>query len=138
MARKHKMPKLILIILVIIAMLSVLLAFYNLKVALTFILVLLTVPLTLYVQLRIIRFLIRPVRFKPHADIPDSIRFQIYGRANNKCENPDCSYIGPPLQIHHIDKDPSNNELHNLIAVCPHCHKRIRRGKISIRLYQDG
>lgn len=35
------------------------------------------------------------------------------------------------LQIHHIDGDPSNNALENLLVVCASCHTKITRGVIS-------
>lgn len=34
------------------------------------------------------------------------------------------------FQIHHIDENPSNNELVNLILVCPNCHSKITKGDI--------
>ena len=46
-----------------------------------------------------------------------------------KCENPECGlseWHGKPikLQIHHIDGDHFNNELSNLIILCPNCHSQ--------------
>jgi hypothetical protein len=35
------------------------------------------------------------------------------------------------FQIHHIDENPSNNELNNLILVCPNCHSKITKNDIS-------
>jgi len=35
------------------------------------------------------------------------------------------------LQIHHIDSDPSNNVLENLLVVCATCHTKITGGVIS-------
>ncbi|MCC6516169.1 MAG: HNH endonuclease [Chitinophagales bacterium] len=35
------------------------------------------------------------------------------------------------FQIHHIDENPSNNELANLLLVCPTCHSKITKGDIS-------
>lgn len=37
-----------------------------------------------------------------------------------------CAYCGEKnrkiLQIHHIDHDPSNNDIHNLVLICVWCH----------------
>lgn len=33
-----------------------------------------------------------------------------------------CRVRGRPVQIHHIDEDPSNNDLSNLVALCLDCH----------------
>ena len=35
------------------------------------------------------------------------------------------------LQVHHIDSDPTNNILENLIIVCATCHTKITGGVIS-------
>ncbi len=35
------------------------------------------------------------------------------------------------LQVHHIDGDPSNNDLENLIVVCSNCHGKITEGVTS-------
>jgi hypothetical protein len=35
------------------------------------------------------------------------------------------------LQVHHIDSDPSNNVLENLLVVCATCHTKITGGLIS-------
>ncbi|GMN11573.1 hypothetical protein MTsPCn9_25490 [Croceitalea sp. MTPC9] len=42
------------------------------------------------------------------------------------CTNDDVGHF----QIHHIDVDPSNNEFHNLLLVCPTCHSKISKEEI--------
>lgn len=44
------------------------------------------------------------------------------------CENEDVGHF----QIHHIDDDPSNNVVNNLILICPNCHSKITKGDISL------
>ena len=46
---------------------------------------------------------------------------------NNKCSR--CgwgeinTYTGKvPLQVHHIDGNPNNNDISNLALLCPNCH----------------
>jgi 5-methylcytosine-specific restriction endonuclease McrA len=41
-----------------------------------------------------------------------------------------CRIRGKPIQIHHIDENPSNNEQSNLAVVCFDCHRetQIRGG----------
>lgn len=68
---------------------------------------------------------------KIRVPVPSSIRQQVYDRSGSRCEHPRCSYSGKP-HIHHIDEDPSNNSLNNLIAVCPNCHSRIHDGAFSV------
>ena len=41
-------------------------------------------------------------------------------RDGDKCRK--CDTPGPGLDVHHIDGNPSNNELSNLITLCPTCH----------------
>ena len=36
------------------------------------------------------------------------------------------------IQFHHIDENPSNTTLENLIAVCPNCHSSIGEGLITM------
>jgi hypothetical protein len=74
----------------------------------------------------------RPVGFpKVRVSIPSNIRQQVYARSRGRCERPRCSY-GGKVHIHHIDENPSNNSLDNLIAVCPNCHSRIHDGAFSV------
>jgi len=55
---------------------------------------------------------------------------KLYQEANNRC--PFCCVADVAvLEIHHIDGDPSNNKIENLIVVCGNCHSKITRGEIS-------
>lgn len=62
--------------------------------------------------------------------VPEDKRNHILQRARYKCENPDCREDVRP-HIHHIDGDNSNNNLKNLIALCPNCHTRAHHGVYS-------
>ena len=51
------------------------------------------------------------------------------GLKENKCENPECGiteWHNKPIicQLHHIDGNPSNNSLENLMILCPNCHSQ--------------
>ncbi len=35
------------------------------------------------------------------------------------------------FQFHHIDENPENNEISNLLMLCPTCHSKITKGDIS-------
>jgi len=55
---------------------------------------------------------------------------KLYQEADNRC--PFCGFADVAvLEIHHIDGDPSNNKIENLIVVCGNCHSKITRGEIS-------
>jgi len=43
------------------------------------------------------------------------------------CHNDDVGHF----EIHHIDENPSNNEIGNLLLLCPICHSKITKGDIS-------
>lgn len=45
-----------------------------------------------------------------------------------------CGYntIKNILEVHHIDRDRTNNSPKNLIALCPNCHIMVHKGFISI------
>ncbi len=43
------------------------------------------------------------------------------------CQNQDVELF----ELHHIDENPENNNLSNLILICPNCHTKITKGDIS-------
>lgn len=49
---------------------------------------------------------------------------------NSTCPFCDNNEVGH-FQIHHIDENPENNELANLLLLCPTCHSKITKGDIS-------
>ena len=49
------------------------------------------------------------------------LREYVLGRADNRCENPNCTRR-VPLKIHHIDGNRNHNVPKNLIALCGTCH----------------
>lgn len=49
------------------------------------------------------------------------------------CQNDDVGHF----EIHHIDENPTNNEMGNLLLLCPTCHSKITKGDItSIDVYK--
>lgn len=50
--------------------------------------------------------------------LPENIKIEIIARSNNAC----CICQIPFIVIHHIDHNPSNNNLDNLIGLCPNHH----------------
>ena len=46
-------------------------------------------------------------------------------RCSKDCRNPKNSEM--VLQVHHIDENPGNNDLENLIPLCASCHLKIER-----------
>ena len=62
--------------------------------------------------------------------IPSMISKKVFQEAANCC--PFCKEAEvEALQIHHIDEEPTNNDLANLILVCASCHAKITHGAIS-------
>lgn len=55
--------------------------------------------------------------------IPESISAEILFLCRNTCCI--CGAQLVHLQIHHIDKDPSNNDIDNLIVLCLNCHANV-------------
>ena len=51
--------------------------------------------------------------------IPYKTRIIVKDIYNNRCAY---CYSTGKLQIHHLDRDPSNNVISNLILLCPECH----------------
>ncbi|SMD32755.1 HNH endonuclease [Reichenbachiella faecimaris] len=46
------------------------------------------------------------------------------------CDSSDVEHF----QIHHIDENPSNNNISNLLLICPTCHSKITKGDLD-RIY---
>lgn len=62
--------------------------------------------------------------------VPSLASKKVYQEADNRC--PFCAVADVAvLEIHHLDGNPSNNEVANLIVVCGNCHSKITRGEIS-------
>ena len=62
--------------------------------------------------------------------IPTMILKQVFQEAVSCCSFCDESSVAA-LEIHHLDEDPSNNTLENLLLVCATCHSKITHGVIS-------
>lgn len=58
------------------------------------------------------------------------LRAELQKEINSVCPFCDNGDVGH-FEIHHIDEDPSNNEITNLILLCPTCHSKITKGDIS-------
>ena len=66
----------------------------------------------------------------------DSIMYKkfIYERDGEKCSNCGWSEINDfsgkiPLELHHIDCNPDNNDIDNLQILCPNCHSLTKNWK---------
>jgi hypothetical protein len=55
--------------------------------------------------------------------IPTSVEKNVLARAHHCCQYPFC-WHHDNLQIHHIDKNPSNHGYYNLIVLCPNHHSQ--------------
>ena len=55
---------------------------------------------------------------------PDALK-QVLARSGGTCERCGTSLHGLRYHIHHKDMDPYNNELSNLLMLCPNCYSRI-------------
>lgn len=42
-----------------------------------------------------------------------------------------CNSRNASLHVHHIDGDTGNNSFHNLIPLCPKCHRKAESGQFS-------
>lgn len=57
---------------------------------------------------------------KSRTNIPTDVASEVMFSSNNTCCV--CQERGKPVQIHHIDEKPDNNDLHNLALLCLECH----------------
>jgi hypothetical protein len=80
---------------------------------------------------------------KQRTPIPEDIAAQVQFLSDRTCCV--CRKPGKPIQIHHIDENPSNNALDNLAVMCLACHDltQIRGGfgrkldAAQVKLYRD-
>jgi len=57
---------------------------------------------------------------KDRIPVPENVATLLMFRSDRTCCV--CHERGEPIQIHHIDEDPSNNQSDNLAVLCFHCH----------------
>lgn len=69
---------------------------------------------------------------KTRASIPkiNKVRAELQREVGSACPFCDNSEVGH-FEIHHIDENPSNNDMGNLLLLCPTCHSKITKGDIS-------
>jgi hypothetical protein len=69
--------------------------------------------------------------------ITAQLRREVVVEAGDRCAIPTCRQV--PIEVHHIDEDPTNNVFENLIALCPNCHARVTKDEIPaahVRMYK--
>ncbi|WP_199758353.1 HNH endonuclease [Flavobacterium microcysteis] len=74
---------------------------------------------------------IKPQTKKRRIPIAPKFKALLQKEINSKCPlcpNEDVGHF----EIHHIDENPENNNLENLLMLCPTCHSKITKGDISI------
>lgn len=60
--------------------------------------------------------------------LSDAKRKEVLEMNNYRCSV--CGYHSKSNQIHHMDNNPSNNQIENLIVFCYECHKKIHSRSI--------
>lgn len=61
----------------------------------------------------------------------NKVRAILQKEINSKCPNCGNTDVGH-FEIHHIDENPENNQIENLILLCPICHSKITKKDIKI------
>ena len=73
---------------------------------------------------------------KTRVEIPREVAARVLFLSDRTCCV--CRQEGKPVQIHHIDDDPSNNDLANLSVLCFDCHRETQiRGGFDRKLDAD-
>lgn len=73
---------------------------------------------------------------KKRTEIPKEIAARVLFLSDRTCCV--CRVYGKPVQIHHIDEDPSNHESDNLAVLCLDCHRDTQiRGGFDRKLDSD-
>ena len=71
-------------------------------------------------DLILVRRLAASMAKKDRTPVPDNVATLLMFRSDRTCCV--CHERGEPIQIHHIDEHPSNNDPDNLAVLCFHCH----------------
>ncbi|MFD0963240.1 HNH endonuclease [Pseudofulvibacter geojedonensis] len=68
---------------------------------------------------------------KKRVSIPkvSKVRAELQKEINSSCPFCESTDVGH-FQIHHINENPSDNSLNNLLLLCPTCHSKITKGDI--------
>jgi hypothetical protein len=53
-------------------------------------------------------------------NLSEEIKIEVIALSNNRC----CVCQTPFVQLHHIDGDPSKNDIDNIAPLCPNCHSQ--------------
>ena len=64
------------------------------------------------------------------------LTFDIYEKMTKKCSIKDCRF-SLTVDLHHIDKDKNNNNVSNLIGLCPSHHQLIHRYGYKLEQAED-
>ncbi|MCW3102430.1 MAG: nuclease [Bacteroidetes bacterium] len=67
---------------------------------------------------------------KKRITVPQKLVYELQKQIGSKCpfcDNDDVAHF----DTHHIDENPSNNNLENLLRLCKICHSKITKGDIS-------
>ncbi len=72
----------------------------------------------------------------PREPVPNAERQFVLARSKQRCENPDC-YNEVKPHIHHIDNDYENQNLSNLIMLCPNHHTEAHQDKWGNRILHN-
>lgn len=67
---------------------------------------------------------------KNRTSIPSKTRALLQKEINSVCPLCDDTNVDH-FEIHHIDEIPENNDISNLLMLCPICHSKITKGDIS-------
>ena len=75
---------------------------------------------------------------KTRTKIPkeNKVRAELQKEIHSKCPLCDNQDVGH-FEIHHIDEDPSNNEIINLLLICPICHSKITKNDITLEMVKS-
>ena len=68
----------------------------------------------------------RITRKKNRIAISAGLRLRMIQQVENCCERCNNYYDCKILEIHHIDGDPSNDDVGNMMVCCANCHKELR------------
>ena len=68
-----------------------------------------------------------PLKRERYPENWEEIAEEVKRRAGYRCENCGSPSIpGRILTVHHLDLNPQNNDLNNLVALCQVCHLKIQ------------
>ena len=61
--------------------------------------------------------------WRPRGGTNRALRARVFAANGRRCR--ECGRADGPLEVHHVNADPTDNTIHNLVPLCRDCHRSV-------------